>query len=519
MEYDAEAIAKRVDLITNLFSSVSDGDLINVKSILNDRFSIQTFKNLSPTLLHQAANNKHCNVLKYLIDHGAYVDSKNAQSMTALHVASNKGDARSVRMLLENNADVNALDYDNRTPLYYASYDGHNDVVDAILQNDSLDLKIMRNGGWTPLHETSRCGHYYCSKVLIGAGVSVFAKTDDALWTPGHMASSCGNVECLRLLIHAGIDVNAGAGPNKSSTLLHEAAQMGHYACVDLLLKSGANPSLYSGQDLAHHLASRHGHSKVLDVILQNLKDNEKSYLIDAFTNVDPISNALTYHNALHMSALYGRYECIEVLLKHNAKHLPNGMKNYPLMLAAHKVHLLCMRLLLTDMKLRMQSNNTDVLQSQVHYSALHYLCMKTYKTTEKTIACACLLLNSGIIDINQEDLDWDIAPSLYIAARNGAIGLVQYLLTSGANPYICGSLKNYLLNNPNVKQCSELIDEAKEEAKSLMSLCRLKLRDVLITETSLEKCYELPVPKFMRHYIYHGHRVTDDACSYDAAK
>lgn len=72
-------------------------------------------------------------------------------------------------------------------------------------------------------------------------------------------------------------------------------------------------------------------------------------HLIDAFTNVDPLSNALTYHNALHMASLYGREECIKVLLEHNAKHLPNGMKQYPVMLAACKMHLRCMKILLAD--------------------------------------------------------------------------------------------------------------------------------------------------------------------------
>ena len=65
------------------------------------------------------------------------------------------------------------------------------------------------------------------------------ARTDDAWWTPGHMASSCGRVGCLKLLIEAGIDVNSGAGPNHTSTLLHEAAHQGHVECVKLLLKSG----------------------------------------------------------------------------------------------------------------------------------------------------------------------------------------------------------------------------------------------------------------------------------------
>lgn len=65
------------------------------------------------------------------------------------------------------------------------------------------------------------------------------AKTEDAWWTPGHMAASCGQNDCLKLLIKAGIDINAGGGPNHTSTLLHEAAHNGHSTVVTLLLDTG----------------------------------------------------------------------------------------------------------------------------------------------------------------------------------------------------------------------------------------------------------------------------------------
>ena len=80
---DNGAEPERTDLITELFAAVTGGNITNVKFILNNDFSTQTFKNLSPTLLHQAANNKHSQILNYLIESGSYVDSKNAQQMTA----------------------------------------------------------------------------------------------------------------------------------------------------------------------------------------------------------------------------------------------------------------------------------------------------------------------------------------------------------------------------------------------------------------------------------------------------
>lgn len=156
------------DVFAELFTAVSNGEVIAVKRILEDDFPNQTFKNFSSTLLHQAANNSRSKVLHYLVQHGANVDGKNAQQMTALHVAARKGDLRSIRILLMNNADVNAVDYDNRSPLYFAVYDGHYDCAMRLLQEEGINITVTRKGGWTPLHEASRFGHYECVQLLLG---------------------------------------------------------------------------------------------------------------------------------------------------------------------------------------------------------------------------------------------------------------------------------------------------------------------------------------------------------------
>ena len=71
------------------------------------------------------------------------------------------------------------------------------------------------------------------------SGANISATSDDALWTPGHLAASNGKLECLQFLIEMGIDLEAKGGPYHASTMLHEAAHMGHTDCVKLLLASG----------------------------------------------------------------------------------------------------------------------------------------------------------------------------------------------------------------------------------------------------------------------------------------
>lgn len=333
------------------------------------------------------------------------------------------------------------------------------------------------------------------------------ARTEDAWWTPGHMAASSGRYECLKLLIESNIDVNVGGGPQHSSTLLHEACHKGHADIVKLLLENGANPSLYDGHNLAHHIATRCGHSNVLEILLNFFEQNTKyARLTDAFTNVDPTSNALSYHNALHMASLYNRKECLKVLLDHKAKHLPNGMHQYPVMLAAFKMNIDCLKILLHEIKQTWRNTGDNVLQSEGHYSALHHLCIKTYKTNNKSIACACLLLNSGLIEINQFDEIWEVPTCLFLAARNGDIGMVQYLLNSGANPRLCGSLSNYLLNNPQVKRCADIINDTREEPMKLLLLSKLAIRNALIKNSQIENVKRLPLPNYLKNFVLHGH-------------
>lgn len=165
---DNEVKEIETDVLTELFSAVSNGKIITVKNIIENDFPQQAFKNFSSTLLHQAANNSQSNILDYLVQHSANVDGKNAQQMTALHVAARKGDLRSIKVLLMNNADVNNIDYDNRTPLYFSVYDGQYDCAKFLLQEEDIDVTITRNGGWTHLHEASRFGHYKCVQLLLG---------------------------------------------------------------------------------------------------------------------------------------------------------------------------------------------------------------------------------------------------------------------------------------------------------------------------------------------------------------
>ena len=72
------------------------------------------------------------NIVKWIIDAGADVNTQNQIWWTALMYASFNGHKDVVKLLLDNGADVDAKDTDGWTALMYASTNGYEDIVDLL---------------------------------------------------------------------------------------------------------------------------------------------------------------------------------------------------------------------------------------------------------------------------------------------------------------------------------------------------------------------------------------------------
>ena len=260
--------------------------------------------------------------------------------------------------------------------------------------------------------------------------------------------------------------------------------------------------------ELALHLAARQGHERVVEILVQHYKSIGRADLIDAIPLEMPRQNQFVVNTALHLASMYGHERCLEVLLKHGASHLLNGMNLYPCMVAAKKQHVPCLRIML--------AHDTEGLIKQADpngFNALHYLCVNAYSVTAKTVAMACLLINSGIdLEASPED---DVITPLYMAVRNGAQELVQFLLVSGADPYIDLHLSDNMLKTPKVRDSNWIFRNARTEPKSLLLCCRIALRKAIQKQgrIKLTDVHQLPLPKALQYFIFHGHRPTDGMC------
>jgi uncharacterized protein len=200
-----------------------------------------------------------------------------------------RGDAKSVGDLLAAGPDLaNARDEHANSPLLIATYTGQHDIVRLLLERGArasffeacalgLVADVRRHlreypesvgqwshDGWPPLHLAAFFGHRETVETLLDAGADVRAVARNSEANLAINAAAAGpradrRPEIVRLLIARGSPVD-GRGSPAGHTPLHEAAFNGDLALVRLLLASGADRSVRTGEgETALEIAAKHG--------------------------------------------------------------------------------------------------------------------------------------------------------------------------------------------------------------------------------------------------------------------
>jgi ankyrin repeat protein len=220
---------------------------------------------------------------------------------TALHNAVLRSDINAVRVCA---GDVNSMDISRWTPLHYAVARGGSLILVKSLLDRWADVSARDLMDWTPLHYASGRGVSDVVRLLVAAGANVNAQGRDGL-TPLHCAAMAGcDVEPL---LHAGADISAqdvsGRTPvpwvaqkgdsmganhmildaeeglldlrNKDGkTAMHLAAEGGHSAILDYLLRTGASKHVKDklGRTPLHQAAAG-GHATATDLLISRGAD------------------------------------------------------------------------------------------------------------------------------------------------------------------------------------------------------------------------------------------------------
>ena len=152
------------------------GDIEKARSILSsDKSQLEAKDRVGYTPLNWAAMRAKWDLVKYLIDIGANVNSPGYDKCTSLHCAAHHDNKDIIELLIDKGADYNFKNFWGDTPLCNAVKRGCKESA-AMLIAKGADLHATSNEGWTPLHYAFKSGHKALRKLLIEAGASKTAK-------------------------------------------------------------------------------------------------------------------------------------------------------------------------------------------------------------------------------------------------------------------------------------------------------------------------------------------------------
>ena len=252
-------------------------------------------------LIHYAAFTDNVLLCNCLVGLGAVVDSFNNKSFTALKISSKKGHIEVTRSLLQAGANPNL---------------------------------VSKNPGFTALNNAAQFGHLECVRILIEYRANI--ESPEMATTPVHSAAYGGHVKVLDYFLReCCTDVNLLNTNGKVP--LYQATIQGHTACVQLLLRYGANVNLTvsdQGETLVH-IAVKESRRQILRALLEHkakpdeAMKNGKTPLMLAVEqdNVDFIPLIMSYgitlikkdnsgNTVFHYLAKHGAAKCAKYLLR-----------------------------------------------------------------------------------------------------------------------------------------------------------------------------------------------------------
>ncbi len=180
-----------------IHEAAKTGDLDKIKSILEtDKTRLEAQDRVGYTALNWAAMRTQWDVVRYLVEIGANVNSFGLDGNTPLHSAANHDNVAIIGLLIKNGAVIDKKDNWGNTPLHIASRAG-NEKVAKILIFQGAAVNAASNEGWTPLHYAQMSGHTELAGQLKRSGGSL-----------EYLDSDGKNADEIRIIRPASIDLD-----------------------------------------------------------------------------------------------------------------------------------------------------------------------------------------------------------------------------------------------------------------------------------------------------------------------
>ncbi|MNN24951.1 Ankyrin repeats (3 copies) [compost metagenome] len=106
------------------------GELDMVKLMVDGEEAEINKKGWAP--LHYAASNGHNEVVKYLVDHAAYIDAESPNGTTPMMMAARGGHIDTVKLLLDEGADLRLKNQQSMTAIDFAEQYNQKEIADGL---------------------------------------------------------------------------------------------------------------------------------------------------------------------------------------------------------------------------------------------------------------------------------------------------------------------------------------------------------------------------------------------------
>ena len=149
------------------FKAVYDGDIEQVKRLLNSGFPLNKRDGSQRTTLHIAAYQSHDKILKLLVEAGGDINTLEYMRYDVITIAAVADDVELLKLALHLGGDsTNVTSLYDGTALIAAAHLGHADVVKVLLKAGA-PVDHVNNLGWTALLEA----------IILGDGRENYVKT------------------------------------------------------------------------------------------------------------------------------------------------------------------------------------------------------------------------------------------------------------------------------------------------------------------------------------------------------
>ncbi len=248
------------------------------------------------TALHIASYCGHKNIVEYLIDNGANINSSNKNKITPLFIASYYGYFDIVQILVENGANMSQTNINGESPMFAAASSGKLSIL-QYLQKKNADFNQLNNNGENILFAAINSNQTEIAQYIIQNMQNPHLnKTNNNGSTALHLAIKLRNTEIVKLLIqnNANIDIANNIG----ETPLSLATKSNQFEISKMLIDSNAAISFHDANTRDPIYIASHNKNHVIALaLIKNMSITE----IENYKNDEILKNTPLFNDILQM--------------------------------------------------------------------------------------------------------------------------------------------------------------------------------------------------------------------------